>query len=105
MTFRARQDAGVVLVVALLSMTLLVALGSTVLLATMTETAIAASYREATQTLYAAEASVHYAMQELSGISDWSAIDEPLSSSCPVDLTLATEEVNASGQPEWVLFA
>jgi hypothetical protein len=85
-------------------------LGSAMTLAAVTETAIAANYREATETLYAAEAAVEFAMQELASLADWrDAISEPGGSAFTdglpagrravgpfeLDLTDATREASA----------
>jgi hypothetical protein len=40
-------------------------------LVTLTETAIAANYRDAVETLYAAEGAVEFALQEIARVEDW----------------------------------
>ena len=68
------DDRGMVLIVVLVTITLLAALGAALTLATTTEVAIAANYREATETLYAAEAGVAFVMQEVAAVADWSDV-------------------------------
>ena len=69
-----RRDSGVALVIVMMAVTLLTALGSALTLATIAETAVAANYRDATETFYAAEGAVEFAMQELAAVSDWRAV-------------------------------
>jgi hypothetical protein len=73
-----RGEQGIALVMVMLLIVWLTALGSAMTLAAMTETAIAASYREGTETRYAAEAAVEYAVQQLAANPDWrGAVAEP----------------------------
>jgi hypothetical protein len=120
------NERGVVLIVVLVMVALLAALGATITLATATEVAIAANYREASQTLYAAEAVVAFVTQEVAVIADWSSVGNVAGGSAFVDgapggvrtvgaatlnLTDATDQLNAAapagpgGTPPWVLHA
>ena len=109
-----RRDSGVALVIVMMAVTLLTALGSALTLATIAETAVAANYRDATETFYAAEGAVEFAMQELAAVSDWRAVvaapgrsafvDGPAAGARAVgavtlDLGDATTDVNAAGAP------
>ena len=120
-------DRGIALVIAMMTITLLTALGIALTLVTIAETAIAANYRDATEALYAAEAAVEFATQEIAAVSDWSDVisgsgrsafvDGPAGGlrtvgAVTLDLTDATRDVNviaagvtgtASG--DWVLYA
>ncbi|MBI3262489.1 MAG: hypothetical protein HYZ58_04985 [Acidobacteria bacterium] len=69
-----RGERGVALVIALMAMLLLSALGLTLVMATSTETMIAANYRGGTEGLYAADAAVERAMQDLLTIQDWNRV-------------------------------
>jgi hypothetical protein len=72
------REQGIALVIVMLLIVWLTALGSAMTMAAMTETAIAANYREATETLYAADAAVGFVMQELASVADWrDAVSEP----------------------------
>ncbi len=102
------------LVIALMSTALLTALGSAMVVSTMTETMIAATFRQGIEALYAAEGAAAAVVQELEGVSDWEAIvngeevspfaDGPASGTrrigaVTLDLTEATEAVNALAEP------
>jgi hypothetical protein len=62
------------LVMSMMAITLLAALAGAAVLGTVTETAIAASYREGTETFYAAEAVVEFVTQDLAAAPDWEEI-------------------------------
>ena len=105
---------------------LLAALGATLTLATVTEVAIAANYREASETLYAAEAIAAFVTQEVAVTTDWSTVANVTGGSAftdgaaagartvgaaTVNLTDATAQLNTvapagpGGSPPWVLHA
>jgi len=65
---------GFALIVMLLTMVLLAAVGAALVLATTAETRIAANFRTAQQTLYATDAAVARATDELMSIPDWNAL-------------------------------
>lgn len=72
------NERGVALVIVLMTITLLAAMVASLALAVVTETAVAANYRQAVETLYAAEAAVEFALQEIARVEDWSdLIGEP----------------------------
>ena len=124
---RNNDDSGVALVIVMMTITLLTALGTALTLGTIAETAVAANYRDATETLYAADAAVEFATQEVAAVADWSdVISEPGRSvfvdgqagglrtvgATALDLSEATRDVNkvAGGGPgtaggSWVLYA
>ena len=123
---RRDNERGIVLIVVLVSISLLAALGAALTLATTTEVAIAANYREATETLYAAEAGVAFVMQEVTAVADWSDVGTSPGQSVFVDgspvgtrvvggvgldLGEATDNLNAvtpagpGAVPPWVLHA
>ena len=123
---RRGDEHGIVLIVVLVSISLLAALGAALTLATTTEVAIAANYREATETMYAAEAGVAFVMQEVTAVADWSDVatspgqsvfvdGSPAGTrvvgSAVLDLGDATDNLNAvapagpGAVPPWVLHA
>lgn len=124
---RDSDDRGVALVMVMMTITLLTAIGTALTLGTIAETAIAANYRDATETLYAADAAVEFATQEVAAVADWSdVVSEPgrsafvdghagglrTAGSATLDLSEATRDVNrvAAGAPGpasrgWVLYA
>ena len=62
----------------MMTITLLSAMVASLALVTVTETAIAANYRDASEALYAADAAVEFALQEIARVDDWSdLIGEP----------------------------
>ena len=64
---------GIALVVTLLALLVLVALTGALIPLTSSETAISAHHRRAAQTLYAAEAALEWALQELQPVDSWDA--------------------------------
>jgi hypothetical protein len=106
---RVRDEQGVALIVALMSMILMMALGTALMLTTMTEGKIANNYRDGTEALYAADAAVERVMQDILTVPDWNNIiggtqtsafiDGPASGTRTIpggeiDLTQATNMVN-----------
>jgi hypothetical protein len=98
------------LVISMMALTLLTALAGALVLGTVTETAIAASYREGTETFYAAEAVMEVVIQDLAAAPDWEEIingetvssfaDGPIGvrrvGAVMLDLTAATQDVVAA---------
>jgi hypothetical protein len=66
-----RDERGVALLVALMSMLLLTALGVGLMMTTMTETMISTNYRDGGEALYAADAGIERVMQDLLTVPDW----------------------------------
>ena len=71
---RSRAEHGFALIVALLATGLLSALGVALVLTTTAETRIAGNFRVAQQTLYAADAAVERAIDDLRQVPDWNAL-------------------------------
>ena len=71
---RVRDEQGVALIVALMSMILMMALGTALILTTMTEGKIANNYRDGTEALYAADAAIERVMQDILTVPDWNNI-------------------------------
>lgn len=69
-----RNERGISLIVALMSMFLLTALGLGLVMTTMSETMIAGNYRDSGEALYAADAGVERVMQDLLTVPDWNRI-------------------------------
>src|SRR5262245_5828310 len=68
-----RED-GVALVVAMMALLLMTALGVALILTTSSETMIASNYRNSSEALYAADAIVERAMNDLLTVSDWNGL-------------------------------
>jgi hypothetical protein len=66
-----RREEGMALVVALMALLLLSALGAALMMTTQTETLISANFRNAGEGLYAADAVVERAMDDLLTVPDW----------------------------------
>jgi hypothetical protein len=71
---RARDERGMALIIALMATTLLMALGVALVLTTMTEAKISANHRDSAEALYAADAAVERAIQDLLLVPDWDAV-------------------------------
>ena len=69
-----RNERGIALIIALMSMLLLTALGLGLVMTTMTETMIAGNYRDSGEAMYAADAGVERVMQDLLTVPDWNRI-------------------------------
>jgi hypothetical protein len=80
-----RNERGIALIVALMSMMLLTALGLGLVMTTMSETMIAGNYRDSAEALYAADAGVERVMQDLLTVPDWNRILTGVAKSSFVD--------------------
>jgi len=69
-----RDERGMALIIALMSMMLLTALGLGLVMTTMTETMITSNYRDSGEAVYAADAGVERVMQDLLTMPDWNRI-------------------------------
>ena len=61
----AQSERGIAMIVALLAMSLMLALGTSLMLSTMTETKIVTNYRSNSESLYAADAAIERALDDL----------------------------------------
>jgi Tfp pilus assembly protein PilX len=73
-TRRLPDERGTALIIVLMATMLLTALSMTVILVTNTETAISGNYKNSSEALYAADAGVERAVQDLLVIADWNRI-------------------------------
>ena len=80
-----RNERGVALIIALMSMMLLTALGLGLVMTTMTESMITSNYRDGGEALYAADAGVERVMQDLLTMPDWNRVIAGLQQSSFVD--------------------
>ena len=69
-----RREDGVALVIAMMAMLLMMALGVALVLTTSSETIIAGNYRNSSEALYAADAALERAMDDLLTVPDWNAL-------------------------------
>lgn len=68
------REEGIALIVVLLAMLLMSAIGIVLVLATVAETHIAGNFRNAQQTLYAADAAAERAIDDLCAVPDWNTL-------------------------------
>src|SRR5688572_29875302 len=68
------DDQGVALITALIAIALMMALGMVLVVTTMTEEQVASNYRDSTEALYAADAAVERAIQDLLTVEDWNIV-------------------------------
>jgi hypothetical protein len=104
------NDRGLALVIALLAMLLFSALGLALVVNTATEGLIASNFRAAQEALYAADAGIELAIDELQTVTDWNVIlrgerqsrfadgspgvSRTLSDGTTIELTQATNVLN-----------
>ncbi len=78
-------ERGIAMIVALLAMTLMIALGTSLLLSTVTETKIVTNFRNNSESLYAADAALERAMDDLLTVPDWNTLLNGTAKSVLVD--------------------
>jgi hypothetical protein len=71
---RASDERGVALLIAMMAIVLVMALGTALLLAAGIEARIARNFAGSTQALYAAEAGIEQAVDDLRTVPDWNAV-------------------------------
>jgi hypothetical protein len=69
-----RNERGVAMIIALLSVLLLTALGLGVLMTTTTEATITSNFRDGGEAMYAADAGVERVLQDLLTVPDWNRV-------------------------------
>ncbi len=69
-----RREDGVALVIAMMAMLLMTALGAALVLTTSSETIIASHYRNSGEVMYAADAALERALDDLLTVPDWNAL-------------------------------
>src|SRR5262245_51740486 len=68
------RENGVAMVVAMMAMLLMTALGTALILMTSSETTVAHNYRSGAEALYAADAIIERAMDDLLSVADWTTL-------------------------------
>jgi hypothetical protein len=69
-----KNERGAALIVSLMAMLLLSALGFALVMTTMTETKIAGNYTASQEAMYAADAAIERAMQDVLTVADWNSM-------------------------------
>lgn len=80
-----QDERGIAMIVALLSMTLMLALGTALMLSTTTESKIVTNYRNNSESLYAADAGIERALDDLLTVPDWNNLLNGSTKSALVD--------------------
>ena len=81
----ASCERGIAMIIALMAMTLMVALGTALILATMTETKIVTNFKNNSESLYAADAGMERALDDLLTVPDWNNLLNGSAKSALVD--------------------
>jgi hypothetical protein len=82
-----RGERGVAMIIAILAMLLMSALGTALVLTTSTETSIAGNFRNSSEALYAADAGLERAMEDVLTVPDWNKLLDGSTQSAFVDGT------------------
>ena len=80
-----RREDGIALIVAMMAMLLMTALGVALVLTTSSETMIASNFRNGQEALYAADAVVERAMDDILTVADWNKLLDGSTQSAFVD--------------------
>jgi type IV pilus assembly PilX-like protein len=80
-----RREDGIALIVAMMAMLLMTALGIALVLNTSSETTIAGNFRNSQEALYAADAVVERAMDDILTVADWNKLIDGSTQSAFVD--------------------
>ena len=89
-----KNERGAALVVSLMAMLLLSALGLALVMTTMTETKIAANYTNSAEAMYAADAAIERAIQDVLTVADWNSMLDGTAKSAFVDGTPGSRTVH-----------
>jgi Tfp pilus assembly protein PilX len=81
----ADSERGIALVIALMAMTLMIALGAALMMTTTTESKIVNNYRNGSESLYAADAGLERALDDLLTVPDWNKLLDGTAKSALVD--------------------
>ena len=82
---RLGNERGIALIIALMAMLFMMALGSALLLSTITEKKIANNFRSSSEALYAADAGLERALDDLLTIPEWNTLIDGSSTSAFID--------------------
>ena len=91
-------ERGVALILALMTMLFLMATGTALILTTTTESAIARNFRISSEALYAADAVLEHAIDDLRTIHDWNAILSGAAQSTFINGPSSGQRLLADGQ-------
>src|SRR5689334_13966334 len=80
-----RREDGIAMVIAMMAMLLMTALGVALILTTLSETMIAGNFRNSQEGLYAADAAIERAMDDILTVPDWNKLLDGSTQSAFVD--------------------
>ena len=80
-----RDEHGIAMLIAMMAMLLMTALGIALILTTSSETMIAGNFRNGSEALYAADAAVERAMEDILTVPDWNKLLDGSTQSAFVD--------------------
>src|SRR5215210_4798724 len=80
-----RSEHGIAMIIAMMAMMLMSALGVALVLTTTTETTIAGNFRNSSEALYAADAAVERAMEDILTVPNWNNLLDGSTQSAFVD--------------------
>jgi hypothetical protein len=80
-----RDEHGIAMIIAMMAMLLMTALGIALVMTTSTETMIAGNFRNSSEALYAADAAVERAMEDILTVPDWNKLLDGSTQSAFVD--------------------
>src|SRR4051794_27783433 len=92
-----RREDGVALIIAMMAMLLMTALGVALVLTTSSETMIAGNFRNSQEALYAADAAIERAMDDILTVADWNKLLDGSTQSAFVDGPPTGERVLRDG--------
>ena len=91
-----KNERGAALIVSLMAMLLLSALGLALVMTTMTETKIAGNYTASQEAMYAADAAIERAMQDVLTVADWNSMLAGTVKSAFVDGTVGDRNIGGN---------
>jgi hypothetical protein len=80
-----REERGIAMIIAIMAMLLMSALGTALVLTTSTETTIAGNFRNSSEALFAADAGLERAMEDVLTVPDWNKLLDGSTQSAFVD--------------------
>ena len=90
-------ERGIAIIIALMAMSLMVALGTALILTTVTETKITTNFRSNSESLYAADAAIERALDDMLTVPDWNNLLNGTVKSALVDGPMSGDRILADG--------
>ena len=90
-------ERGIAIIIALMAMSLMVALGTALILTTVTETKITTNFKSNSESLYAADAAIERALDDMLTVPDWNNLLNGTVKSALVDGPMSGDRILADG--------